>query len=645
MQHRAKLTGLFLTVFFVAACSRSPEPPRAGSDEGAEKGSETPSAAEARPGEVGAMKSKAPPARGKPAPARALFGDLHLHTSLSPDAFLMGTRTLPDDSYRFAKGEEVTYLGKKVRRKAPLDFLAVTDHSEYLGALRATLDPNNPLARTQIGKDFNTKDPKVRDKTFAAFGRSLALNEPIAEINSPQLLASGWQQLQTAAQEHNEPGRFTTFVAYEWTSAPPRKVDGGGQNLHRCVIFGTDKVPELPFSSFDSQDPEKLWAYLEKARAEGMEVIAIPHNGNASNGLMFADNTFEGAPLTRAYAERRMQNEPVTEIIQGKGQSETHPALSPDDDFADFELWETLVGGPGRANFQKGSYVRQAFGKGQELAETLGANPFKYGLVGGTDYHSGVSSTEENNYPGSHGTADGNQKQALKEKSSMSGEPPITIGAAGLTGVWASDNTRESIFDALRRKETFGTSGNRLAVRLFASFDYPMDITLHENWVDAAYAGGVPMGSDLPAAPSGRRPRFIVFAQKDPNAANLDRAQIVKLVTKNGKTTEQIIDVLWSGERKPGPDGKVPAVGTTVDMKTATYTNTIGAPELLGTWEDAAFDPEARATYYVRVLEIPTPRWSLIAAVRAKVPVNEKMPPIIQERAYTSPVWYTPAQH
>ncbi len=596
--------------------------------------------------QVGAAQSpKAAPAatRGKPnAQKKAYFGDLHLHTSLSPDAFLFGTRTMPDDSYRYAKGEEVEYLGKKVRRRAPLDFLAVTDHSEYLGAVRVVSDPNGPLAGTDIAKKFTSKDPKVRDKAFLDFAASLAANQPIAELNKPELLASGWQALQKAAKEHYEPGRFTTFAGYEWTSMPPRKSDKGPQNLHRCVIFASDKVPEAPFSAFDSQDPEALWTYLENARKSGMKVIAIPHNGNASNGLMYDVKTLQGSPITRPYAERRIRNEPLTEIIQGKGQSETHPSLSPDDEFANFELWETLIGAPGRANFKTGSYVRQAYGVGQELAEKTGANPFKYGVVGGSDYHSGVSSTEENDYPGSHGNVDGDLKKALRETSTASGEPPVNIGAQGLTGVWARENTREAIFEALERKETFGTSGNRMQARMFASFDYPMDLTKKPDWVERAYESGVPMGSDLPAAPAGKKPRFAVYARKDPNAANLDRIQIVKVTTKNGKTTEKVYDVVWSGSRTPDKNGKVPAVGSTVDMKTATYTNTIGAPELLGVWEDAEFDPAASATYYVRALEIPTPRWSLIQAVRDNAKVNEKMSPIIQERAYTSPIWFSP---
>jgi hypothetical protein len=586
--------------------------------------------------------SKRPPAN----PLRnAYFGDTHLHTGLSFDAYIIRTNTRPNDSYAYAKGQPVNYMGKTEQRKVPLDFLAVTDHAEYLGVLPLTADPNNPLSKSEWAK-VNDNDPRISGTTFAKLVASFAkTGKPVPELNNPDDLRSGWQQIIDAAEKNNDPGKFTTFIGFEWTSAPMAE-HKYPQNLHRCVIFRGDKVPAVPFSAFDSLDPEQLWSYLENARKTGDDVIAIPHNGNASNGLMFDTKTLTGNPITRDYAERRMANEPLTEIAQAKGQSDTHPLLSPNDEFAKFELWETLVGYPAPAHFKTGSYLRQAYGVGQELQEKIGANPFKYGIQAATDFHSGISSTEEDNYPGSHGNQDNDPKTVLASKQGFSGEPPIAFGAQGLTGAWAEENTRESIFAAFKRKETFGTSGNRIQVRMFGSWNYSADLTKQSNWVKAAYDGGVPMGSDLPAAASeSKGPVFAVWALKDPRMGNLDRIQIIKVWTKNGKSHEKIFDVAWSGDRKPDPKtGKVPAVGTTVDLKTATYSNTIGATELSGIWQDPEFDPQSYATYYARVLEIPTPRWSTIWAVKYNLPMNDKMGNTIQERAWTSPIWYTPTQ-
>jgi Protein of unknown function (DUF3604) len=597
-----------------------------------------PAAAEAR---------SAAPASGT-APAanplkEAYFGDLHLHTSYSFDAFTLQTNTTPEDSYRYAMGEEVDYLGTKQKRHAPLDFLAVTDHAEYLGVVRRVRDPAGPFAGSEWSMLLTSKDPKVSGAAFGRLIGSLTPGGGIPEFKNPELVAASWKKVTEAADRFYKPGKFTTFSGFEWTSAPRAGVKP--QNLHRCVIFKGSKVPDQPYSTLDSENPEDLWTYLENARQTGSDVLAIPHNGNASNGLMFDTKTLSGTPLTKEYALRRMANEPATEIMQGKGQSDTNPKLSPTDEFARFELWETLVGLPAPADFMTGSYIRQSMGVGQEVQEKLGVNPFKYGIVAGTDYHSGISSTEEDNYPGSHGNQDNDPRVVLSATESISGEPPVTIGAAGLTGVWAETNTREAIFDAIRRKETFGTSGNLLRVRFFGGWSYPADLTRGANWIQAAYRNGVPMGSDLPAASAGARaPHFAVWALKDPNAGNLDLIQIIKMSTKNGQSREQIFDVAWAGDRKPDPKtGKVPPVGNTVDMKTATYANSIGAAELSAVWEDPDFDPSALATYYVRVLEIPTPRWSFIWAVRNHLTPNTKMPLVEQERAWSSPIWYSPA--
>ena len=572
------------------------------------------------------------------------FGDLHLHTALSADANFFGATLLPEDSYKFAMGEEVEYLGQKVKRIAPLDFLAVTDHSEYLGAILAAKDPNGPFAGTELYRQYTSKDQKDVAKSFGGFVADMSANNPNPELNKPEVIKSAWQRVINAAKTYNKPGKFTALIGYEWTSAPNNQ-NNHSQNLHRCVIFKGDKVPDIPFSSFDSQDPENLWTYLENARKTGSDVLAVPHNGNVSDGLMFDTKTLSGKPLTREYAERRMANEPLTEMVQGKGQSETHPSISPNDEFANYELYEILLGSTERGKFKKGSYVRQAFGTGQELQEKLGANPFKYGVEGGSDYHSGISSSEENNYPGSHGTQDNlalNYKMILAAGASVGGEPPIRIAAAGITGAWAESNTRDAIFDALKRKECFATSGPRIRIRLFAGWNYNADLVKQTDWVKQAYAGGVPMGADLPAGNG--KPKFVVQAIKDPNSGNLDRIQIIKVTTKNGKSTEKIYEVVWSGDRKPGAKGKLPAVGNTVDIKTATYTNSIGAAELIGYWEDPDFDPQSYATYYARVIEIPTPRWSTYLAAKNHLPVSKTVDATIQERAWTSPVWYTPSK-
>jgi hypothetical protein len=590
--------------------------------------------------------NKLPP----PNPERnCYFGDLHLHTSLSCDAFLFGAKSLPENAYQYAMGEEQDYMGRKVKRNAPLDFLAVTEHSEYLGLIQALTDPNGLYKNTPYYKQFTDTNAKAVGLNFQLLARQIAQNKPNPDFIKPEEQKIFWRKIINAANKYNNPGKFTTFCAYEWTSAPIRASGQGPQNLHRCVIFKGDKVPEIPFSSFDSDDPENLWTFLENARKSGDDVIAVPHNGNASNGLMFDTKTLSGKPITKEYAERRMANEPLTEIEQGKGQSDTHPKLSPNDEFANFELWETLIGWPAQANFMKGSYIRQAYGTGQEFYEKIGANPFKYGLEGGTDYHSGFSSTEENNYPGSHDNLDlqapmDRLKELLTATTSISGEPIVVVGAASLTGVWAEQNTREAIFDALKRKECFGTSGNRQQIRMFASWNYPADLIKQADWLKTAYSGGVPMGADLPANSAGAKgPTFIVQGAKDPNMANLDRIQIIKVTTRDGKSHEKVYDVVWAGDRKPDPKtGKVPMIGTTVDLKTASYTNTIGVASLIGMWTDPDFDPSAEVTYYARLLEVPTPRWSTMLSVKNNLPFNKKVQPVIVERAWTSPIWYTP---
>ena len=569
----------------------------------------------------------------------AYFGDLHLHTGYSMDAFAFGTRTTPEDSYKYAMGETVEYMGKPQKRLAPLDFLAVTDHAEYLGTVRESINPNGPFAKSEWFTIMTSTDPKVSGAAFQKLLGSTVVNKPIAEFNQPEVLRSAWQAYSAAADKYYKPGKFTTFVGFEWTSMPQ------SQNLHRCVIF-EGKGPDVPYTAFESVDPEDLWRYLEAQRKQGLDVIAVPHNGNISNGLMFSTRDMSGKPITRDYAERRMANEPLAEIIQAKGQTDTSPALSPTDEFANFEMWLYLLNGTTKAKSATGSYLRQAYGVGQELQEKIGVNPFKYGIEAATDFHSGITSTEPSNYPGSHGNQDNDPKTVIAATSSVGGEPLASLSSGGLTGVWAEENTRESIFAAFKRKETFGTSGVRIKVRMFAGWNYPKDMIKQRRlgerpptltacrWVATSQ-----LRQAQPLQPLWFTPSRILTAAIS-IASRSSRSQ-----PGMARVTRRIFDAVWSGDRKPDPKtGKVPAVGNTVDVKTATYTNNIGAAELIGEWTDPEFDPSAYATYYARVLEIPTPRWSTYWAAKLNLPPNPAVPPFEQQRAWTSPIWYTPAK-
>jgi hypothetical protein len=464
-------------------------------------------------------------------------------------------------------------------------------------------------------------------------------------VDAKPITKSAWQKEIDAANSNYSPGKFTTFIAYEWSSTPD------GANLHRNVFFKGDRAP-APFSSTDSNKPEDLWRYLEHNRSNGIEAIAIAHNGNASNGLMYDWKDSDGRPIDATYAQRRALNEPLTEISQGKGQSETHPQLSPNDEFAGFEVFDHLLVSAQRSAVH-GSYVRDAYGRGLLIQQLVGTNPYKFGVVGASDYHNGLSTSTQDSYAGTIGGLDPvkvlAEADAVKKKIAASGLSKgigdlLDTSPGNLTGVWAEQNTRESIFDALRRKETFATSGTKIKVRFFGSWDYPDNLPKTEDWVKTAYARGVPMGGDLPVSKALKKsPRFAIWAVKDPNAANLDRAQVIKVWPEDGGYREKIFDVALSGERKVNPKtGKAPAVGTTVDLQTATYTNNIGASQLATVWKDPEFNPRAPAVYYLRVLEIPTPRWSTIVAVKRGQHPPEGVAATIQERAWASPIWYTP---
>jgi hypothetical protein len=579
---------------------------------------------------------------GAPAKAqrRAFFGDLHLHTALSIDAYITNTRTLPEDAYRYAKGDAIPHVsGDWVRIRTPLDFLAVTDHAEILGVARAMADPDDPLSRTPLAADITSDDYEKSHRAFrkvvgSVTSGDLATNFPVEE--STRAVRSAWREVIDAAERHYEPGRFTTFVAYEWSSMP------GGSNLHRNVIFEGADVPDWPFASTDSDRPEDLWTYLEEARERGDDAIAIPHNANASRGLMYPLEDSDGQPIDEDYAERRMRNEPVTEVTQFKGTSETHTALSPLDEFADFELWNTLVGSPRPIEPHAGSYVRSAYGRGLALEAADRGNPYMFSLIGASDSHDSSSAVEEFNFTGGHGNADATPQIRLNSRASTLTASSLNFSASGLAGVWAEENTREAIFAALRRGETFATSGPRLRVRLFAGEGYPPDLHLRRDAIARAYAGGVPMGSSL-AVWGDEAPRLLVWALRDPKSAPLERIQIVKVSLRHGEPVETIHDVACSDGLRPDLDThRCPDNGATIDPTTCEYSRDVGAGQLRTTWRDPDYAPGERAVYYARVLENPTCRWSTWDAITLGVDPPFEVPATIRERAWSSPIWLRP---
>jgi hypothetical protein len=604
---------------------------------------------------------------------RAYFGEMHLHTTMSFDAWSFGTKITPDQAYKFARGETVMvpieqvnneqHLGATeavpAKRSWPLDFMAVTDHSEAMGVLTQLDDPNNALAKTPMGQSV-LKDPPKAFYLVAGAGNKNAKAPP--NLGAAEATRHAWDVEQKAANDNYEPGKFTTFIAYEWTSMAE-----GKYNLHRNVFFNADHAP-LPFTSADSGKPEDLWSYLEKTRANGIDVIAIPHNGNVSGGLMYDWNDSNGRPIDEQYAQRRALNEPLTEITQNKGTSDTMPELSPSDEFANFEIFDHLLTWPGVKSNPNGSYIRQAFGRGLVIQSKVGVNPYKYGVVGASDIHNGLSTSDESGMASGPFGIDpktmmpkGDQAKkaigiiktpALLDMDAVVNHAPTTIenvlmfSSAGVTGVWAEENTRNSIFAALKRKETFATTGTRVRVRMFGGWGFSPDMLGNGDWVAKAYADGVPMGGDLPAKPaSANAPRFVLQAIKDPDGANLDRIQIIKLWLEGGDYKEKLFDVALSGNRKDNPKtGRAPDVGNTVNLKTGAYKNTIGASVLTAVWQDPEFDPAKPAVYYARTLEIPTPRWSTLIAIKNKLPIPKSVPATIQERAWTSPIWFTPAK-
>jgi hypothetical protein len=582
-------------------------------------------------------------------PDRVFFGDTHLHTTNSPDAFLLGVRLGPDAAFRFAKGERVVAThGVPAQLVEPLDFLVVSDHMEYLGLLPRLFAGDAQVLATDYGRrlyDLSRASERGAYDAAMVLVADLAANE--RKMAVPALDAEIWRGVAETADRYDQPGVFTAFTGYEWTSMI------AGDNLHRVVVYKGDAsatASRIPVSSFDSPDPEALWRDMAAYEAAtGDDVLAIPHNGNLSNGRMFEDQRIDGRPIDADYARERIRWEPIVEVTQIKGDGETHPKLSPNDEFADYERWDTSnLGGtaPKTDAMLPGEYARSALKRGLEIEARVGTNPFRFGMIGSTDSHTALSTAREENFFGKHSGMEPSRTRASDALAKV-GDAAVygwQQVASGLAAVWSTENTRAALFDAMERRETYATTGTRMTVRLFAGFDFEREDLGAPDWAVRGYAKGVPMGGVLGRASWFERPGLLIRAMRDPRGANLDRIQVVKgWLDDDGTSREHVYDVALSDGRVAGPDGRVPPVGSTVDLRHATYTNAIGDAILEAFWEDPDFDRDQRAFYYVRVLEIPTPRWSSYDANVFDGEVPKDVARTTQERAYTSPVWYVPS--
>ena len=633
-------------------------------------------------------------------PQNVYFGDAHVHTSMSMDAAAWGARLLPEDAYRYARGEEVTsFKGWKVKLSRPLDWLVVADHSDGYGFYNRMAAGDPWITKEELGQrwyDLLQKGElrQVADELIKGFGGG---GDMPWDVASPEMLGPGWEQTVKAAEKYNDPGQFTAFIGYEWSSAP------GGDNLHRVVIYrdaGDKALQTLPLTMSETKDPEDLWKVLQAYEDKtGGKVLAIPHNGNWSSGQMFAGVKLNGRRLDKAYAKTRMRWEPVYEMTQIKGDGETHPLLSPDDEFADYETWDV-----GNLTFSKGvtsemlpgSYARSALKLGLQHEAKIGVNPFQFGQIGASDTHTALAGQEESQFMGKSASSEPDAKrwEHVFRTTEVGTQPGWSEASSGLAAAWATENTREAIWDAMKRKEVYATTGTRIRVRMFGGWDFQPGDDRLSDFVALGYEKGVPMGGVLhgdPEAAAARRafktgktskseilsflgygenagdpgddglayygiafeiakrkksPTFLVVAMKDPIQGNLDRVQMVKgWHDSEGELHEKVYDIAWSDNRIQDPiTGKLPPVGNTVNVPEATWTNSIGDVQLSTVWKDPDFDPDEKAFYYVRVLEIPTPRWTAYDAKRFGVKMGPEVPMITQERAYTSPIWYTPAK-
>ena len=573
------------------------------------------------------------------------WGDLHLHTKLSADAYTMETRLTSDEAYQFARGGTVTAdNGMPVRLRRPLDFLAVTDHSEYLGVFAQLAADDPTLKGWKMGEEWQTLLREGRTTELAkAFAN--AIKTDAAEYQTPGPVRSGlWASAAAVADKYNEPGLFTAFVGYEWTSMI------SGDNLHRVVIYkdGAEVASKrVPFSAQDSTDPEDLWSALSAyEESTGGEVLAIAHNGNVSNGRMFSPTRLNGKPLDANYAAKRARWEPVYETTQIKGDGETHPYLSADDEFADYETWDegnislTQAKTPDMLQYE---YSRSALKEGLRHEANLGVNPFKFGLIGSTDSHTGMSTTNEDNFFGKFAhdepSADRTEKRMANQLQKI-----WKLVSSGLVAVWSEENTRESLFQAIKRREVYATTGTRIQLRFFGGWQFDAADVLRADFATLGYQKGVPMGGDLTRGGNTHAPTFMVAASRDPDGANLDRVQIVKgWLDAQGNTQEKVFDVAWSAGRTiDAKTGKLASVGSTVDVANTTYSNSIGAAELATVWTDPEFNASQNAFYYARVLQIPTPRWTAYDAKYFGATIDPRAALVTQDRAYSSPIWYTP---
>ena len=581
-------------------------------------------------------------------PAQVYWGDTHLHTRLSMDAGAMGTVRTPEDAYRFARGEEiVSTSGVPARLSRPLDFLVIADHSDALGTVTEIMNGNprfgvDPTVRRWQRMIASGDDAELLAAVFEIVG-AFGASEDLPPILLDEAFARGvWNDYTAVADRFYQPGRFTTLIGYEWTSMPE------WNNLHRVVVYrdgGETARRLMPARVADGMDPEDLWRWMQRYESETSgRVLAIPHNGNMSEGLMFSRQRFDGSPMSAGYARTRSRWEPIYETTQVKGDSETHPLLSPNDEFADYETWDDgnfYYDGADPATLA-GDYARSGLKRGLEIRALVGINPFQFGLIGSTDAHTGLATADENNFFGkfAYGEPSPNRWRPWTDSAKRSG---WEYAASGLAAVWATENTREAIFDAMLRREVYATTGPRITLRFFAGWDFRDEDKDSRDFAELAYVKGVPMGGEISAGPPGEAPGFLVAAGKDPESGNLDRIQIVKgWLDEAGQARERVYDVAWSGGRTPDTAGRLPPVGNTVDIGNATWTDSIGSSQLAAFWTDPDFDPQRPAFYYARVIEIPTPRWTAYDAKRYEQTVPANVPLTTQERAYSSPIWYTP---
>jgi hypothetical protein len=596
------------------------------------------------------------PYAGRNFPTEVFWGDTHLHTGMSMDAGAFGARLMPNDAYRFAKGEELTSsTGLRAKLSRPLDFLVVADHSDNMGFFPTLYAADPAMLADPTGRRWHDmvmeggqKGVEAAVEIIVAFSNN-EFPPALASVPGSAAYRSAWEVAVDAAEAHNDPGHFTAFIGYEWTS------NTGGNNLHRVLIYrdngfkATMLEPYTTLPPQGSDDPRDLWKWMQRYEDKtGGRILAIAHNGNLSNGIMFPlVESFGRKGADREYAQTRARWEPLYEATQIKGDGETHPFLSPNDEFADYETWDQGnldLSVPKQDDMLQFEYARSALGIGLQIDRRLGINPYKFGMIGSTDSHTGLATAQEDNFFGKHSGSEPGPKR-WEHPMAKVGDKEYTgwsMVASGLAAVWAKENTRQALFDAMMRKETYATTGSRMLVRFFGGWEIESS-DASSLVADAGYAKGVPMGGDLLGDPAGRAPSFLVGGLRDPFSGNLDRIQIVKVWLEGKQRREKVYDVVASGDRAPGPDGRLPPVGNTVDVATATWTNTIGAPELIAVWRDPDFDPAQPAAYYARVIEIPTPRWTAYEAARYRIEMAPEVPMVTQERAYTSPIWYTPA--